>query len=133
MSDESQRLATDLLDSIESNMSLAPDTLPHEAASLAMEAYVDGEAHVAKSACLDVQAMLSTPLAERRLHILSANVTSWRAQLAPWVVSKQPDVVLLQETKHTDLQAVQAKLEGLGYSLHGETGWLTAKQGVSGG
>ena len=130
---KAEQRATDVLDLIEAATPLLADTLPHKAATLALESFQGGPPHVAASACWDVKAGLLTSRAKRELSLLTANVTSWRAQLMPWICDQRPDIVLLQETRHRDRGPMEAKFEAAGYSMHDAPGFVTPKDGASGG
>ena len=128
-----ERRATDVLDLLEAETPLIADTLPHKAATLALESFQGGPPHVAASACHDVQTGLMTSRQKRELSLLTANVTSWRAQLMPWICDQRPDIVMVQETRHRNRGPMESKLESAGYSLFDVPGFVTPKDGTSGG
>jgi hypothetical protein len=82
--------ATDLLDKLEKRQPLQEDSLQHKAATLALETFQGGDVRVAVNACLDVQAMARLGHRKRTISILTAKITSWRANLVPWLIDKRP-------------------------------------------
>ena len=83
----------------------------------------------------DALVNLRPPRARADLHVISANITSWRKDLCPWIAHQGAAVVLLQEThllpETPDL--IETQLGVSGFNVFSIPGHPTGKGGTSGG
>ncbi|CAE7692335.1 unnamed protein product [Symbiodinium sp. CCMP2592] len=123
------------VESMESQGIISEGTFMWKAVELAVETQEDVPKHVACWALEDALANLSCQSQRPELKILSANVTSWRKALCPWIAQHQPSLCLLQETHLSpDLpDLLDSQLGPFGYAAFSLPGRRTAKGGVSGG
>ena len=110
-------------------------TFVWKAVELAVETQEDVPKHVACWALEDALVNLRPPRARADLHVISANVTSWRKDLCPWIAHQGAAVVLLQEThllpETPDL--IETQLGVSGFNVFSIPGHPTGKGGISGG
>ena len=75
--------------------------------------------HVACWALDDALANLVIPQVRADLHVISANITSWRKDLCPWIAQHKAAILLLQETHLSPEQPdlIEAQLGSHGYNV----------------
>ena len=111
-------------------------TFVWRAAELAIETQAgDVPRSVACWAIDDALSNLSTPKLRADLHVISANITSWRKDLCPWIAQHKASILLLQETHLSPEQPdlIDAQLGFHGYGVFSIPGHPTGKGGTSGG
>ncbi|CAE7816912.1 unnamed protein product, partial [Symbiodinium sp. CCMP2592] len=102
---------------------------------LAVETQEDVPPHVAGWAIDDALANLKEPKYRDDLCIVSANVSSWRKDLCPWVAQLGASVVMLQETHLSPDQPdlIEGQLGVYGFNVFSVPGQPTGRGGTSGG
>ncbi|CAE7225467.1 unnamed protein product [Symbiodinium natans] len=88
----------DAIETLEKDGHMHEGTFAWTAAELAIQSRFDVPTHVAAWAAEDVLANFGTQPARSNLTFVSANVTRWRKDLAPWIGQHRPSVCILQET-----------------------------------
>ena len=125
----------DAIETLEKGGHMHEGTFAWTAAELAIQSRFDVPTHVAAWAAEDVLANFGTKPARSNLTFVSANVTRWRKDLAPWIGQHRPSVCILQETHvHPDQgDLIATHMAPFGYNVLSVPGHPTGSGGTSGG
>ncbi|CAE7635132.1 unnamed protein product [Symbiodinium sp. CCMP2592] len=124
-----------LVESFEQQGLITEGTFHWKVVELAVETQEDVPPHVAGWAIDDALANLKEPKYRDDLCIVSANVSSWRKDLCPWVAQLGASVVMLQETHLSPDQPdlIEGQLGVYGFNVFSVPGQPTGRGGTSGG
>ncbi|CAE7557169.1 unnamed protein product [Symbiodinium sp. CCMP2592] len=124
-----------LVESFEQQGLITEGTFHWKVVELAVETQEDVPPHVAGWAIEDALANLKDPKYRDDLRIVTANVSSWRKDLCPWVAQLGASVVMLQETHLCPDQPdlIEGQLGVYGFNVFSVPGHPTGRGGTSGG
>ena len=97
----------DVVSRLEEQSLIHEGTFPWFAADLAMQVCHGDELAPALWAIDDVLANLGQPGCPRTFRVISANITTWRKEIAAWMPEQRADVFLFQETHLPEYKSEQ--------------------------
>ena len=125
----------DVVEKMEQQGAITEGTFGWKAAELAVETQEDVPKHVAVWALDDALANRVVTKQRADLQVITANITSWRKDLCPWISQQKASVFMFQEThlspERPDL--IEAQLGFHGYNVLSIPAHPTGKGGTSGG